>query len=157
MSAQAGQFLPVLPAVDGAEQPGILNPGVDRVGVVQGRFQVPDPGELPWVWRAVIPLMRPGRAVVAELVADRCPGGAAVAGTLNDLAEPAAGPRRVQPIRVGRRPLDVVDLPAREVRAADLPPLAAAVRAHHERSLARPDQDPYTAHRLPLSPYYSVD
>src|SRR5580658_6551569 len=102
MSTQAGQFGPVLPAIGRAEQPGVLNPGIDRVRVVQGRLQVPDPGELPWMRRAVIPLMGPGRAVVAELVADRCPAGAAVIGTLDDLAEPAAGLRRVQPVLVGR-------------------------------------------------------
>ena len=156
VAAQAGQFLPVLPAVGRAEQPGVLDPGVDRVGVVRRRFQVPDPGELPRVRRAVVPLVRPGGAVVAELVADRRPGAAAVVGALDDLAEPAAGLRGVQPVRVGRRPLDVVDLPAREVRPAHVPLLPLAVRAQHERALARPDQHPYTAHSVPSSGFYST-
>ena len=102
MAAQAGQFLPVLPAVGRAEQPRVLHPGVDRIGVVRRRFQMPDPGEFPRMRRAVVPLVRPRGAVVAELVADRCPAAAAVVGTLDDLAEPAAALRGVQPVWIGR-------------------------------------------------------
>src|SRR5690606_6177791 len=79
-------------------------------------------------------------------VADRLPRRAAVVRTLDHLAEPAARLRRVQPARVGRRALQVVDLPAREVRPADLPPIAPAVRRQDECALARADENPYPAH-----------
>src|SRR6202035_5235938 len=52
-----------------------------------------------------------------------------------------------QPVRIGRRALHVVHLPAREVRPADVPLVALAVRLHHERALARADQYPNSAHR----------
>ena len=74
--AAPGSSLPGLPAVGGPEQRGVLDPGVDGVRVVQRRLEVPDPRELPRVRRAVVPLMRAGLAVVAELVADRLPASA---------------------------------------------------------------------------------
>ena len=40
----------------------------------------------------------------------------------------------------------MVDLPAGEVRAADVPFFALAVRGQDERALARADQNPYLAH-----------
>src|SRR5437016_3378109 len=81
----------------------------------------------------------------------RLPRLAAVAGALDDLSEPPARLGRVQPVRVDRRALEVVDLPAREVRATDIPPFALAVRRQDERALARTDQDSYSAHgSLPL-------
>ena len=150
VAAQPGQFLPVPPAVGRPEQPSVLHPGVDGVRVVQRRFQVPDPGELPRVRRAVVPLVRAGLALVAELVADRLPGHPAVVRTLDHLAEPAAALRGVQPVLVGGRPLEVVDLPAGEMRPADVPFLPLAVRSQHERALTRPHQYTYTAHRQPL-------
>src|SRR5437016_3909702 len=96
-----------------------------------------------------------GRGVIDELVAfalgralwsgDRLARGragllprlATVVGTLDDLAEPAAGLRRIQPIRVSRRAFEVINLPARKVGAADLPPIAFAVRGQDERALLR--------------------
>ena len=150
VAAQPGELLPRLPAVGRAEQGGVLHPGVDRVRIGQRRLEMPDALELPGVRRAVVPLVRAGDAVVHELVADRLPGLAAVVGALDHLPEPAAGLRRVQPIRVGGRSLEVVDLPAREVRAADVPPFALAVRRQDERALARADQYPYSAHPLLL-------
>ncbi len=102
VAAQPGQFLPVFPAVGRPEKTGVLHPGVDGVRVIQRRFQVPDPGELPRVRRAVVPLVRAGLALVAEIVADRRPGHPAVVGTLDHLAEPAAGLRGVQPVLVRR-------------------------------------------------------
>src|SRR6266699_1006566 len=133
---------------------------------------MPDALELPGMLRAVVPLMRGeglarlrGR-VVGELVAlafreafrglfqhtsRRLPRLAAVAGALDDLSEPPARLRRVQPVRVDRRALEVVDLPARAVRATDIPPFPLAVRRQDERALARTDQDSYSAHgSLPL-------
>src|SRR5262249_11985590 len=55
------------------------------------------------------------------------------------------------------RAVHVVDLPAREVRAGDIPALARPVGREHERALARPDQHSHLAHgfapwrRPPLS------
>ena len=123
-----GQFLPVLPAVGRREHGGVLDAGIDRVGIRQRRLEVPHALEFPRVRRAVVPLVRAGHAVVRELVADRLPGLAAVVRPLNRLAEPAARLRRVKPIRIGRRTLEVVDLPAAEMRPADVPFLALAVR-----------------------------
>src|SRR5437879_10405325 len=128
---------------------------------------MPDALELPGMLGAVVPLVRGEgfagvrRRVVDELVAlagrhafgrlaHRAPGRlprlAAGAGALDDLSEPPARLGRVQPVRVDRRALEVVDLPPREVRAADVPPFALAVRRQDERALARTDQDSYSAH-----------
>src|SRR5205809_7093241 len=100
---------------------------------------MPDALELPRVGCAVVPhvgserLAGFGRSVVNELVdlalghafrgggrlargcAGLLPRLAANVGTLNDLAEPAAGLRRIQPVRVGGRAFDVIDLTARKV------------------------------------------
>src|SRR5213076_328950 len=59
--------------------------------------------------------------------------------------------RRVQSIRIGGRALEVVDLPAREMRAAHVPSVALPVRRQDERALARADQHPYAAHGVLLS------
>ena len=88
--AQAGQFVPVLPAVGRLEQRGVFDAGVDRVGIGQRGLEVPDALELPRMRRAVVPLVGAGHAVVGELVADRLPGLAAVVRALDHLAEPAA-------------------------------------------------------------------
>ena len=149
VAAQPGEFLPRLPAVGRAEQGGVFHAGVDRVRIGQRRFQMPDPLELPRVRRAVVPLVRAGDAVVDELVAHRLPGLAAVVGTLDHLPEPAARLRRIQPVRVHRRTLQMVNLPAREVRAADIPLIALAVRCQHERALACANQYAYVAHLSP--------
>ena len=111
-----------LAAVGRAEQRRVFDSGVHRVGFGQRRLEMPHPLELPRVRRAVVPLVGARDAVVDELVADRLPRLAAVVGPLNHLAEPAAGLRGVEPVRVGRRAFEVVDLPAAEVRAVDLPP-----------------------------------
>ena len=97
--AQPGQLLPGLAAVGRAEQGGVLDAGVDGVRVGQRRLEVPDALELPGVRRAVVPLVGAGHAVVGELVADRLPRLAAVVGALDHLPEPAAGLRRVEPVR----------------------------------------------------------
>src|SRR5713226_4002813 len=51
-------------AHDRPEQRGVLDPGVDGVGVGQRRLEVPDARELPGVIRVVVPLMSPRRPVV---------------------------------------------------------------------------------------------
>src|SRR3712207_7187997 len=45
------------------------------------------------------------------------------------------------------RSLEVVDLPAAEVRPVDRPVAPALVARQDERALARPHQHPYTRHR----------
>ena len=146
MAAQSGEFLPGLAAVGRAEQGGVFHSGVDGVRIGQRRFEMPDALELPGVRRAVVPLVRAGDAVVDELVAHRLPGLAAVVGALDQLPEPAAGLRRIQPVRIDGRALQVIDLPAPKVGAADVPLFALAVRRQDERALARADQNPYSAH-----------
>ncbi len=97
---------PRLPAVGRAEQGGVLHPSVGRVRIGQRGFAMPDPRELRGVRRAVVPLVRGerlagfGRSGVTDLVAHRLPSRAAVVGALDHLPEPAAGLRRIQPIRV---------------------------------------------------------
>src|ERR1022692_1773484 len=150
MAAQAGQLLPLLPAVGRPEQTSVFHPGVDRVRVIQRWLEMPDPRELPRVRRAVIPLVRTGDAIIIKLFTHRLPGRAAVIGALDQLAEPAAGLGRVQPVRVDGRALDMVNLPAPEVGAADVPPLALAFRRQDERALARANQYPYSAHLYSL-------
>ena len=112
---------PCLPAVGRAEQGGVFHPGINGVGIGQRRLEMPDSLELPGVRRAVVPLVRAGNAVVDELVAHRLPRLATVVGALDQLPEPAARLRRIQPIRVDGRPLQMVDLPAGEMRTADVP------------------------------------
>src|SRR5437867_2090756 len=112
---------------------------------------MPDSQELPGAGRAVVPEVSAGDAVVRELVPHRLPRLATVVGALDLLPEPAARLRRVQPIRVSGRSLEVVDLPAPEVGAADVPPLALSIRRQDERALPRADQYPYPAHPSLLS------
>ena len=78
--------------------------------------------------RAVVPLVRARHAVVDELVADRLPRLPAIARPLQHLPVPAGRLRRVDAVGVRGRAFEVVDLPAAEVRAADVPLFALAVR-----------------------------
>ena len=112
---------------------------------------MPDSLELPGVRRAVVPLVSAGHAVVHELVAHGLPRLAAVARALNLLPEPAAGLRRIESIRIDGRSLQMVDLPAGEVRTADLPLFTLAVRCHDERALPCANQNSYSAHGSFLS------
>ncbi len=115
VAAEPCELMPGLSAIRGAEECGILDAGVHRVGVGQGWLKVPDTLELPGVLRAVVPLVRRqrlaglGGCVVDELVAlphghplgslggsargrsGLLPSLAAIAGPLDDLSEPAAG------------------------------------------------------------------
>ena len=150
MAAQAGQLRPGLAAVGRAEEGRVLDAGIDGVGVRRRWLQMPDACELPRVRRAVVPLVRSGNAVVDELVSDGLPGLAAVVGALDELPEPGARLRQVDAVRIGRRGLGMVDLPAREVRATYVPSLALSVRRENEGSFACPDENPYAAH--PCSP-----
>src|SRR5580704_3984609 len=107
---------------------------------------MPNPLELPRVRSAVVPLMRAGNAVIHKFISDRLPPLSAVIGSLNQLPKPSGGLRRVQPIRVRWRSFEVINLPARKVRAAHIPAFALAVRGQHERALARSNQNSHTAH-----------
>src|SRR5690242_1329817 len=102
---------------------------------------MPDAFELPRMLRAVVPKVSSDFAFVNKLIALAArhafrpfqilraaagcvPGLAAIIGTLNDLAEPAARLRSVNAIRVRGRSFEMINFPAREMRAADFPTLA---------------------------------
>src|SRR4051812_30831294 len=161
--------MPTLAAVGRAEQRGVFHARINHIRVVQRRLNVPNALEFPWMLRAVVPLMRRDwlaglrRDVIHEFIALtfgpalRClelvgaaarrePGFAAVVGPLDHLAEPTAGLRGVQPIRVSRRPLHVVNLPPAKERLADLPFLAFAVARKDKRTFFRADQDANGGH-----------
>src|SRR5206468_4375040 len=97
---------------------------------------MPDPLELPRMLGAVVPLVRARDAVVNEFVTfthrhtlrsccrpatRRVPRFAAVIGTLNNLPEPGARLRRVEPVLINRRTFHVINLPARKMRAVIFP------------------------------------
>src|SRR5262249_60563027 len=109
------------------EQRGVLNAGVHRVGIGQRRLEMPDAREFPRARCAVVPEVRAGRPLVGELVAHGLPSLAAVARALNQLAEPGAGLRGIQPIRIGRRSTEERELPAPEGGAADVPGVELSV------------------------------
>src|SRR4051812_4013641 len=113
---------------------------------------MPDPVELPRPQRSVVPLMFARFPLVAEVVADRLPGRTTVIRALNHLTEPPTGLRGIDPVRIQRRRLEVIDLPAGEVRAVDLPVRAAFVRGEDEGPLAGPDENTCATHPLSLSP-----
>src|SRR5262245_8606251 len=118
---------------------------------------MPDTFEFPRVGPAVVPLVRSesfascGRGVINELVAfalghaigphshstsGLLPCFTAIAGALDDLSEPVAGLRCIQPIRIGGRRLQMVDLPAGKVGTTDIPLLALAIRCQDKRALS---------------------
>src|SRR5580704_7138 len=161
--AQPGKLLPVLAAIGRAEDGSIFYARIHSIGIGERGLQVPHPLELPGMLRAVVKLMsskRPARrirSVVNKLIASGfrrtrrrrlsgrrsrlVPCLPAVIGSLNQLSEPPAGLRRIQPVRVRGRSLHVVNLPAREVRAADVPLVALTVRLQNESAFARTDQN----------------
>src|SRR6516165_5962322 len=98
---------------------------------------MPDALELPRVSRSVVPLMSASLSLVNELVAHGLPRLSAVVGPLNHLAEPAAGLRCIDAVRVNRRAFHVVDLPAGKVGLADIPLPALAIGRQDERAFAR--------------------
>src|SRR5262245_66133405 len=151
MAAQSRYFLPGLRAVGRAEQGGVLNSSVNRVRIVERRFEMPYPFEFPGPWRAVIELVRGERLaglwrrIIDKLVAlalehalrssgrfarrrsRLVPSLSIVIRALNDLAEPAARLRCIDSIRVGGRSLQVINLPARKKRRANVPPFPFSV------------------------------
>jgi hypothetical protein len=147
MTAKPRHLLPRLPTVGRLEERGILDAGVDGVRIRQRRLEVPDPLELPRMRRTVVPLVGTGNTVVDELVADGFPCLAAVVRALDELTKPAGGLRDVDAVRVRRRSLEVIDLPAAKMRTADIPFLTCAVGCQDERALARADEYSNSAHR----------
>ena len=127
VTAESRKLVPGQPGIGGTKHCRVLGAGIDRVGIGQRRLEMPDPLEFPRMRRAVIPLVCARHALVHELVAGGFPAPTAVARALDLLSEPAARLRHVQPIRVHRRALHVVDLPATEVRAAHIPALALPI------------------------------
>ena len=111
--AAPGSSCQRLPAVGRAEQRGVLHARVDGVRIRRRRLEMPDARELPRVRRAVVPLMRAGGRRRRRTCCPPLPGLAAVVRALDHLPEPAARLRGVEPVRIGRRALEVVDLPAR--------------------------------------------
>src|SRR5207247_24583 len=62
------------------------------------------------------------------------------------LAEPCRGLREVEPVGIGRRSCEVIDLPSTKQRASHLPSPPGAVRVNDEGTLSSPDEDPNPAH-----------
>src|SRR5580704_15375585 len=100
MLAQTGKFFPSLRAIGRAEEGCIFDSGVNGVWICKRWFEVPDASELPRMWRAVIPLMCAGNAVVLELVSNGSPGLASVVRALEQLAKPTGRLRYVEAIRI---------------------------------------------------------
>src|SRR5438046_2345426 len=150
MAPQSRKFSPAPSAIGRAEYGGIFHPGVDCVRIGKRRLEMPHTFELPGVRRAVVPLVSAGDAVVHEFVIDRGPRLATVVRALDLLPEPSAGLGTIQPIRVNGRSLQVVDLPARKMGPADVPPFAFSIRRKDERALASACQYTYFAHASPF-------
>src|SRR5215472_3967761 len=98
--------MPALAAVSGLEERSVFDPGVDDVGIVGRRLEVPDALELPRMLRAVVPLVsgerlarlfagvvgkpvawlgRPALRFLTWLYARLKPGLSAVVGALHNL------------------------------------------------------------------------
>src|SRR5579884_1798387 len=107
---------------------------------------MPHAREFPRMRRPVVPLVRTRNAVVFELVADGRPRFPRVVAALHDLTKPSAGLRRVDAIRIDRRPFHMVDFPTREMRTADIPLLAFLVGGKDEAALTGSDEQTYSAH-----------
>src|SRR5919106_2373748 len=143
--------MPRLPAVRCAEQCGVFHSGINSIRVIEGRFEMPDALELPGTLCPIVPLVRARHALVDKHVAlplwhtvrthqilrlrsRRLPRFAAIIGALDDLPEPRARLRCVNAVRLNRRTFHMINLPARKMRAADLPAFARAIRCQDERA-----------------------
>src|SRR6266566_9041679 len=111
---------------------------------------MPNTLELPRMLRAVVPLVCARHTIIDELVAlgfrravvtfqflraapGRVPLFSAVIRALNDLAEPPAGLRCINSVRIDWRTFYVINFPARKMRTADFPSFARAIRRQDER------------------------
>src|SRR5271166_6055360 len=90
--------------------------------------------------------MRAGIAVIDEFVTHRLPRETAVIGPLDQLPGPAARLRSVQPVRIHRRTLHMVDFPTSEMRPGNLPLIALSIRTQEERAFPGANQNSYFAH-----------
>ena len=140
VTAQARQFVPALAAVGRAEHGRVLDAGVRGIRIGQRRLDVPDALELPRVRCAVVPLVRARDAVIRELVVHGGPRLAAVVRALNELAEPAARLGGVDPVRVDRRALQVIELPSAKEWPCNIPVLPRSICVDDESTLARSDE-----------------
>ena len=161
-AAQSRQFLPRFAAVCRFEHRGVFDAGVNVSGSVsdgsrcQTRLNSQGCCVPSYHWWVVSGLPVSGELVnelvalalrhsfgsrhqVLRLRAGRIPGFAAVVGALDDLSKPATRLRRVNPVRINRRPFHVINFPARKMRAADLPSSARAIRRKDERALSCSD------------------
>src|SRR5436190_1601053 len=109
MLSKAGELSPGLTSVRRLEHRGVFNACVNRIRVGQRGLEMPDALELPRMWCSVVPLVSSWHAGVGEFVVDGLPGLAAVVRSLNHLAEPTGRLGGVNPIRISRRSLDVID------------------------------------------------
>src|SRR5262249_38311868 len=75
----------------------------------------------------------------------------AIVRSLQNLAEPAAGLRRINAVRFGGRSLHVLDLPAGKMRTAHFPVFPLSILVQNEPALARSNQPPYSAPCSPLN------
>src|SRR5438477_3870300 len=113
--AEPRQLLPSCAPIFGFKKGRVFYAGVNVIGILECRLQVPDAPKFPGMLCAVVPLMRTWHTVVNEFVAfahrhslrahrwsatRRVPCFTAVIGTLNDLSEPRAGLRCINPIRI---------------------------------------------------------
>src|SRR5579864_1370202 len=128
---------------------------------------MPDALEFPRMLRPVVPLMCAGDTIVNKFVAfafwktvlalqlfrlaaGRVPGFPAVIRPLNDLPEPIARLRRVDPVRIHRRPFHVVNLPPGKIRPFHFPILTLRIRRQDERAFPCSRQYSYSTHLLEL-------
>ena len=159
--AKSGQFLPCRRTVGGTEDCGIFNSGEDSIDIRERRFEVPDSFEFKRMRRSVVPHMCAWVAFVDKLVTDSrwCPGEigrgftarlfprpATVAGTLDDLPEPVAALRCINPVRIDGGPLQMVHRPASKKRARDIPCFAFSIRSQDKCTLRRTNEYSYPAH-----------
>ena len=163
--------MPRFSAVFRLEQCGIFDPCVNVIGLVKRRFQMPHTLEFPRMLRAIVPLVGRERlpslrrGIVNELVtlalchavrafqflrtAARCvPGFTRVIRPLNNLSKPTTGLRCIDPVGINRRTFHMINLPAREMRAADLPSFTRAIRCQDERAFSCANENSNFAHNL---------
>src|SRR4029077_16256908 len=156
--SETGQFLPRLAAVLRFKQRRVFHTGVNMLGIMKWRLQMANALELPRMLSAVIPLMCARDTVVNEFVAlafrhsvgtfqflRAAPWGvplfSAVIRALNDLAEPRAGLRCINSVRIDWRTFYMINFPARKMRTADFPSFAPAIRCQDESPFSCTNQN----------------
>src|SRR5207247_2034220 len=92
-----------------------------------------------------------GTFQVLRTAPGRVPGFSTIIRALNDLTEPATGLRCIDAVRIDWRTLHMINLPARKMRTADLPPFAHAIRCQDKRTFSCTNQNSNFAHVFLLS------